>query len=403
MSPTKLDWVVTRDWPTSAALADLDGDGDLDLYVCHYAAWDIDNPRLCRNPANNAYINCSPLDSAALPDHLFRNDGGRFVDVTAEAGIVDRDGRGLGVVAADLDDDGRVDLFVANDSSANFLFRNIGGMRFEEVGHSAGVAGNASGAYQAGMGVAAGDLDGDGLVDLAVTNFYGESTTFYRNLGGGNFTDATASVGLAVASRRLLGFGVAIFDADNDGRLDLASANGHVNDLRPNYPYQMPAQLLVGGIDGRLTDASDRAGEPWTVPGLAAALAVGDLDNDGRLDVLILSHNAAPGLPSQPDQRRPTSCRCNWTAASRIATPLARKSPSSRGAGGAWPSASAVAATNRHPTRGSTSAWARPVGSTRSKSRGRRGRWTAIPGSPPIPATCSRRDRLSSVLYEARR
>ena len=144
-------------------------------------------------------------------------------------------------------------------------------MRFEEVGHDAGVAGNASGAYQAGMGVAAGDLDGDGLIDLAVTNFYGESTTFYRNLGGGNFTDATAAVGLAVASRRLLGFGVALFDADNDGRLDLASANGHVNDLRPNYPYQMPAQLLVGGVDGRLTDVSDRAGAPGRSRGWAAA------------------------------------------------------------------------------------------------------------------------------------
>ena len=182
-----------RDWPTSAALADFDGDGDLDLYVCHYALWDLENPRLCRNAANSEYMNCNPLDSESLPDHMFRNDAGRFVDVTAEAGIVDRGGRGLGVVAADLDQDGRVDVFVANDSSANFLFRNLGGMRFEEVGHSAGVAGNASGAYQAGMGVAAGDLDGDGLIDLAVTNFYGESTTFYRNLGGGNFTDATAS------------------------------------------------------------------------------------------------------------------------------------------------------------------------------------------------------------------
>jgi len=280
-----------RDWPTSAALADLDADGDLDLYVCHYAAWDIENPRLCRNTANNDYLNCSPLDSAALPDHLFRNDGGRFVDVTVEAGIVDRDGRGLGVVAADVDDDGRVDLFVANDSSANFLFHNKGGMRFEEVGHAAGVAGNASGAYQAGMGVALGDLDGDGLFDLAVTNFYGESTTFYRNLGSGNFSDATASVGLGVASRRLLGFGVALFDADNNGRLDLASANGHVNDLRPNYPYRMPAQLLASGVDGRLTDVSNQAGAPWTVPRMGRGLAVGDLDNDGRLDVLILSHN----------------------------------------------------------------------------------------------------------------
>ena len=280
-----------RDWPTSAALADLDGDGDLDLFVCHYAAWDIDNPRLCRNNANNDYLNCNPLDSSALPDRLFRNDAGCFVDVTSEAGIVDRDGRGLGVVAADLDDDGRVDLFVANDSSANFLFRNLGGMRFEEVGHDAGVAGNASGAYQAGMGVAAGDLDGDGLIDLAVTNFYGESTTFYRNLGKGNFTDATASVGLAVASRRLLGFGVALFDADNDGRLDLASANGHVNDLRPNYPYLMPAQLLVSGVDGRLVDVTDHAGAAWKVPRMGRGLAVGDVDNDGLLDVLILSHN----------------------------------------------------------------------------------------------------------------
>jgi enediyne biosynthesis protein E4 len=280
-----------RDWPTSAALADLDGDGDLDLYVCHYADWDIDNPRICRDSVNHNYLNCSPLGSPALPDHLFRNDAGHFVDVTTEAGIVDHNGRGLGVIAADLDDDGRMDLFVANDSSANFLFRNIGGMRFEEVGHAAGVAGNASGAYQAGMGVTAGDLDGDGLIDLAVTNFYGESTTYYRNIGGGNFTDATASVGLAVASRRLLGFGVALFDADNDGQLDLASANGHVNDLRPNYPYLMPAQLLVGGVDGRLTDVSDRAGAPWTVPRMGRGLAVGDLDNDGRLDVLILAHN----------------------------------------------------------------------------------------------------------------
>src|SRR5262249_54452095 len=148
-----------------------------------------------------------------------------------------------------------------------------------------------SGAYQAGMGVAAGDLDRDGVIDLAVTNFYGESTTFFRNLGGGVFTDATASIGLAVASRRLLGFGVAMLDADNDGRLDLASANGHVNDLRPNYPYLMPAQLLLAGADGRLRDVSDQAGSPWQFPRMGRGLAVGDLDNDGRQDVLILSHN----------------------------------------------------------------------------------------------------------------
>ncbi len=213
------------------------------------------------------------------------------MDVTEAAGIVDRNGRGLGVVAADLAADGRIDLFVANDSSANELFRNVGGLRFEEVAHDAGVAGNASGNYQAGMGVAAGDLDGDGRIDLAVTNFYGEATTYYRNLGDGVFVDATAASGLAVASRRLLGFGIGLLDADNDGRLDMATANGHVNDLRPNYPYFMPAQLLLGAGGGRFIDASDRAGPPWSVPRMGRGLAVGDLDNDGREDVLILSHN----------------------------------------------------------------------------------------------------------------
>jgi hypothetical protein len=223
-----------------------------------------------------------------LPDHLFRNDGGRFVDATASAGLADRDGRGLGVVAADVDDDGRVDLFVANDGTANFLLRNLGGMRFEEVAQASGVAGNASGGYQAGMGIAAGDLDGDGRLDLLVTNFYGESTTFFRSLGGGVFADSTDVVGLSGPSRGLLGFGIALFDANDDGRLDVATTNGHVNDDRPEFPWMMPCQLLVGGPDGRLADVSREAGPPWSVFRLGRGLASGDLDGDGRVDLVVL-------------------------------------------------------------------------------------------------------------------
>jgi tetratricopeptide (TPR) repeat protein len=281
-----------RDWPTSAAFADLDGDGDLDLYVCHYLRWDPDHPRACRDESTGTHHYCNPRDFPSEPDHLFRNDGGRFVDVTAEAGIVDKDGRGLGVVAADLDGDGKVDLYVANDTTANFLFLNLGGMRFREAGHEAGVASGADGGDQASMGIACGDFDGDGRPDLAVTNFYDEATTYYQNLGGGQFADRTAAVGLRAATRYVLGFGLAWLDADGDGRLDLAEANGHVNDGRPRLPYAMPAQLLRGVAPGRLVDVSDRAGAAWGVPRLGRALVAGDLDDDGRPDVLIQSLNA---------------------------------------------------------------------------------------------------------------
>ncbi len=280
-----------RDWPTSAAFADLDGDGDLDLYVCHYLDWDERNAPACRHPQTRELTYCGPLGFTALPDHLFRNEGGRFLDVTAEAGIVDTDGRGMGVVAADLDGDDRVDLYVANDASANLLFRNLGGFRFEEAGLASGVAASAEGGYKAGMGVACGDLDADGRPDLFVTNLNGESTTFFRNGGQGLFFDRTAASGLGIASRHLLGFGIGLADVDNDGRLDLMTANGHVNDLRPNFPYAMPAQLLLGADGGRLVDATDRAGPPWRVPRVGRGLAVGDLDNDGRIDAVLLAQN----------------------------------------------------------------------------------------------------------------
>jgi hypothetical protein len=280
-----------RDWPTSAAWADLDADGDLDLYVCHYLVFDVKSGRVCTDAKSRINHYCNPRDFTALPDHIFRNDGGRFVDVTAAAGFVDRDGRGLGVVAADLDDDNRIDLYVANDMSANYLFRNLGDFHFEETAFHAGAAANSGGSFQSGMGIACGDLDGDGRPDLAVTNYYGESTTLFHNQGRGLFADATAAMGLAAPTRQLLGFGIAFLDANNDGRLDLISANGHVSNYMPVFPWKMPTQLLTGGPEGRLTDTSARAGDPFGPLHLGRGLAVGDLDNDGRIDAIVQSQN----------------------------------------------------------------------------------------------------------------
>ena len=141
------------------------------------------------------------------------------------------------------------------------------------------------------MGVACGDIDGDGRLDLAVTNFFDQSTTLYHNHGGGIFGDRSAETGLAARTRQVLGFGLAALDANDDGWPDLVQANGHVSDLRPTLPYHMPAQLFLNDGQGKLIDVSDRAGAPWKVPRIARGLAVGDIDNDGRADIVIVSEN----------------------------------------------------------------------------------------------------------------
>jgi tetratricopeptide (TPR) repeat protein len=280
-------------WPTSAAFADLDGDGDLDLYVCQYVHWDALNPKICRHPDASGPTYCSPIECPAEADRILRNDGGRFVDVSEAVGLprIDADGRGLGVLAAHLDDDRRIDLFVANDMTANFLLRRDDRGMIADEALISGVAGNAEGGYQAGMGVATADTDGDGRPDLAVTNFYGECTTLYRNLGGGLFADRTAESGLSVATKYRLGFGLVTLDANNDGWVDLAQANGHVNDLRKSYPYAMPAQLLLSERAGRLRDVSPDAGEPFRVPHVGRGLVAGDIDNDGRVDLLLVAQD----------------------------------------------------------------------------------------------------------------
>ena len=283
-----------RDWPTSSAFADLDGDGDLDLYVCHYLAWDANNPTLCRDPrAADRHVSCLPLGFPAMPDHLFRNDGGRFVDVTAEAGIVDRDGRGLGVVAADLDDDGRLDLFVANDMTAEPVLPQPG--RAEVRGDRACRGRGLQRRWRLPGG------DGHRLrrprrrrparprrhqLLRRVHDVLPQPRRARRSPTRQRPSASRRRAGSCSASAHVF------LDVDNDGFLDLATANGHIHDLRPTAPYAMPAQLLIGGPDGRLTDVTARIGEPWTVPRIGRGLAVADLDNDGRLDLLLVAQNA---------------------------------------------------------------------------------------------------------------
>lgn len=280
-----------RDWPTSASFADFDNDGDLDLYVCHYVVWDTANPRICGNENGGPVSYCVPHVLASQPDHLFRNDGDFFTDISNESGITgsDIDGRGLGIVTADFDDDGLIDIFVANDGTADFLFKNKGGLVFENIAFESGVAANSNGGFQAGMGVGCGDFNRDLRLDLIVTNFYGESTSYFENMGNSLFRERSAGIGLKDRTRFKLGFGTAFADFNNDGVPDIFTVNGHVNDLRPVIPYQMPPQLLFGQQDGRLFDPGQSTGPALQAESLGRGLVVGDLNNDGLQDAIELS------------------------------------------------------------------------------------------------------------------
>jgi hypothetical protein len=288
--------VASDCWTTAAGFADLDGDRDLDLVVVTYVNVSWDDNRACRDQSGRP-IHCTPGYYEAQADLLYRNNGdGTFTEVSKVSGFEGANGRGLGLAIADFDGDAKLDIFVANDASPNFLFRNRGGLQFEEISAEAGVATNGSGRATASMGVVADDLDGDGQIDLFVTNLVNESSTFFRNLGNGMFLDSTLAAGLAAPSRPKTGFGDAALDADNDGLLDLVVANGHV-DHRPwaNSPMAQRAQLFRGRGHGRFVTVEPEETSYFARSFVGRGLATGDLNLDGRVDVVIV-HRDAPSV-----------------------------------------------------------------------------------------------------------
>jgi hypothetical protein len=294
---------------TSCTWVDLDADGNLDLFVCNYLKLDVNNYKLCTVAYNgrNYAISCHPRYVPAARDVVFRNEGdGSFSNWTQSAGFLQSPAaQGLGVIAADLDADGDIDLYVANDSVPNDLWINQGGGRFVNEGLLSGTALNRKGLREAGMGLAVGDVDGDGRPDLFVTNYYGETNTLYRNEGAGFFLDVTDEFGLAGPSRLRLGFGTSLFDFDNDGWLDLFVANGHVHDrqkvLGRDERFAQQPQLFRNRAGRRFADVSKSSGAYFQRHVVGRSSAVADYDRDGRPDLavghlnssFVLLHNAA--------------------------------------------------------------------------------------------------------------
>jgi hypothetical protein len=289
-------------WTTSAVWFDYDNDGRLDLFVCSYVDYDLRQGLLCadRNKDGSLYYHyCIPHLFKPTPSALWHNNGnGTFTRVTGTA--IDRSpGKALGVVATDVDNNGLIDLVVANDTAPNFLFRNRGRGQWQEDGVKVGIAFGASGNLRSGMGVDAADLNGDGFPDLLIANIDHETFSLYESHQGDFFTDAASEHGLAQATRLMSGWGAKFFDADNDGRVDLLVANGHPDDVierrAPDVRYKEP--LLLFQHDGRrLRNVSAQAGAAFAGHYAARGLASGDFDNDGRVDALVGCNGGAPVL-----------------------------------------------------------------------------------------------------------
>ena len=313
--------VAAPGWASSAVWFDYDNDGKLDLFVCRFVDFDKSKHHRCGAPNIPAIAGmaeyCYPRVYSPMPSWLFHNNGdGTFTDVSQKTGIADNPGKGWGVVATDINNDGYMDLFVANDTVANFLFVNKKGLHFEEIGFTAGVAYGEAGKARSGMGVDSADINQDGWMDLFVTNLNHEFYGFYQNKHDETFDDIAAPTGIANVTKLMSGWGVKFFDYDNDGNLDLLIANGHPDDLidkiYSNVTYREP--LLLFHNDGAgLKNVTPESGPLFSRPISGRGLALGDFNNDGAVDVLIANNDEAPLL-----LRNDAGARNHWLGVSLV-------------------------------------------------------------------------------------
>jgi hypothetical protein len=275
-------------WNTAAAFLDLDGDGRLDLYIARYVEFSKSTPQFCDERGRRSA--CGPATYAPQFGAFYRNRGGVFQNETQVAGFADTHGKGLGAAVGDFNDDGRADLYVANDVSPGDLFENLGG-RVRNVGKRSGTALTRLGGLPSGMGTDWGDYDGDGRLDLVVGTFEWQYTSFYRNVGDGVFLERGLEARVGVPSWMWVTFTTRFFDYDNDGRRDLLITNGHIRNNAEQVSdaehYRQPTQLLHNEGNGGFEDKSPDAGAPFIDRIVGRGAATGDLDNDGDEDVVL--------------------------------------------------------------------------------------------------------------------
>jgi hypothetical protein len=308
--------VAAPNWSTCSTWFDYDNDGKLDLFVSSFVRYSASGSIFCGDNRLGRRYYCIPRVFKPRPSYLFHNDGnGKFTDVSKQSGIASSLGKSFGAVATDINNDGLMDLFVANDTAANFLFVNKGGGKFEEIGLPSGVGYSDSGSPRSGMGVDATDYDGDGWQDLFVANIDQELFSLYRNEKDLTFTDQAGEIGQA--TRLLSGWGLKFFDYDNDGDPDLLLANGHPDDMVEvqvsKVKYKEPL-LMFENVNGRFKNVSARSGEVFQKDFPARGLSVGDIDNDGDLDVLIINNGEPPLL-----LRNEGGNRLNWLGLQLVA------------------------------------------------------------------------------------